>query len=394
MYFSPQLTSRRVSIAARLAVILAALTAAPSVAGASPQCTDTKDSLFIGDIDELFVAGSVARLDAATGNFLDNFVLPGTGGLTTPAGLIFAKRGGPNGDLLVADQNALPPNTPLPLQTTGEVLRYDGINGDFLGALVPVAPPENEISPFAPRGIVLGKSQILYVADLGVVGNTERIGRIAMYDARTGDFLGDLENENLPGFDGIFRPRGIVIGPDDDLYVSVTNLPNPLGGYVLRFAQKTGEFLGVVVDSDTCGCDLNRPEGLVFGPDARLYLTSFKDLGDPTSVDQILIFELEDGEIVEPPDSLPLWIPPQPRAFAQALLFGPGGFLYVPISGGEAGNQAIGTVRRYDINTGTFDVFFANAGPEKPLQRPQYLTFGRTDPGTLAYRGPAKDCVP
>lgn len=38
----------------------------------------------------------------------------------------------------------------------------------------------------------------------------------------------------------------------------------------------------------------------------------------------------------------------QPRAFAQALLFGPGGKLFVPISGSDDSNIA-GEVRRYDV---------------------------------------------
>jgi hypothetical protein len=43
----------------------------------------------------------------------------------------------------------------------------------------------------------------------------------------------------------------------------------------------------------------------------------------------------------------------QPRAFAQALLFGPDGKLFVPITGN---GPDTGEVRRYDVSTGSFDV--------------------------------------
>jgi hypothetical protein len=71
----------------------------------------------------------------------------------------------------------------------------------------------------------------------------------------------------------------------------------------------------------------------------------------------------------------------QPRAFAQALLFGPEGFLFVPISGN---GPDTGAVRRYNVDTKIFNLFVPPGGP---LKSPQYLTFGNTDPGTLAYGG-------
>ncbi|MFJ1252307.1 hypothetical protein [Cupriavidus sp. CuC1] len=67
------------------------------------------------------------------------------------------------------------------------------------------------------------------------------------------------------------------------------------------------------------------------------------------------------------------------RAYAQALLFGPGGKLFVPISGN---GPDTGSVRRYDVSTKAFDVFVPAGGP---LQVPYYLTFGLTNPTTLAY---------
>jgi hypothetical protein len=73
-----------------------------------------------------------------------------------------------------------------------------------------------------------------------------------------------------------------------------------------------------------------------------------------------------------------LYQPGQPRAFAQALLFGPAGKLYVPISGG---GPTTGEIRRYDVLTKTFDIFVKSG----ILGSPFYLTFGGTNPATLAY---------
>jgi len=66
------------------------------------------------------------------------------------------------------------------------------------------------------------------------------------------------------------------------------------------------------------------------------------------------------------------------RAFAQALLFGPRGDLFVPISGN---GPDTGAIRRYNVRTHSF----TNFAPPGTLVSPGYLAFGKTDPATLAY---------
>ena len=73
----------------------------------------------------------------------------------------------------------------------------------------------------------------------------------------------------------------------------------------------------------------------------------------------------------------------QDRAFAQALLFGPGGSLFVPISGG--GPDA-GAERRYNISDKTFSNFVLPAAKGGPLGAGWYLTFRKTDPGNREYK--------
>ncbi len=71
---------------------------------------------------------------------------------------------------------------------------------------------------------------------------------------------------------------------------------------------------------------------------------------------------------------------PELRNFAQALLFGPGGKLFVPITGNDSATT--GQVRRYDVATRQIEIFVA-AGTF--LSSPYYLTFEKTNPGTLTY---------
>ncbi|HMF18006.1 MAG TPA: hypothetical protein VKE98_12410 [Gemmataceae bacterium] len=56
----------------------------------------------------------------------------------------------------------------------------------------------------------------------------------------------------------------------------------------------------------------------------------------------------------------------------------------MPITG--SGSDT-GEVRRYDVSTGSFDVFIPPNALGGPLGMPWYLTFGDTDPATLGYQG-------
>jgi hypothetical protein len=137
----------------------------------------------------------------------------------------------------------------------------------------------------------------------------------------------------------------------------------------------------------------------VFSPDGDLYVTSFRqrsfvpgDAADPNDNDRILIIDRQclgvrhgpDGarHCHAPPRRIDLWRASlgQARAYAQALLFGPGGDLYVPIA-------STGEVRRYDVRARRYTVFIRAGSPGGPVT-PQYLSFGRTDPATLAYDVP------
>ena len=357
------------------------------------------DFLYVGDAGD----NTVKRFDAKTGVYQGIFIAQDSS-FSSTGQLIFGPRGlvfNPQGDLLLVNQNAGQiPN--------GTVLSYDGKTGTFLGALVNSA---DNGSTVAPRGIVL--KEFLFVA--GDEGEDQfDDGKLRGYTS-DGKFVSELPAP--PGFlPGHFRPRAVVIGPDGLLYVSnAPSLPQQgpngtpsLGGQVLRYDPKNLSFLDVFTGDDRVpypyNLDFNRPEGLVFGPDGNLYVTSFApDAYGPTGshTDKILVFAGPRSSGAKPGtliDHIDLDQPSnfvQDRAAAQALLFGPNGSLYVPISGptvlnGATGDSSsLGEIRRYNVLSKKYDVFvpaFLSPGGGQ-LQAGWYLTFGKTDPATLVYQG-------
>jgi sugar lactone lactonase YvrE len=306
--------------------------------------------LYVGDDQN----DTVEAVDSASGKYFGTFVHSSvdteTYKITGPRGVIFV-----GNTLLVANQN-------VDLPVSGEILKFDAVSGAFAGALVPSSNPN---APFAPRSIVAGPGGAIYVADMGDFDNAHP-GRVASYDA-TGNFLGNL---NTTGFGASFNPRGLVFGPNGYLYVSsVGNLAagDRNSGYVLRFDPTARTFVNVVA-SHAQG--LHRPEGIVFGPDGNIYVTSFLQATDK---DRIMRFA-PNGTLL---GTLDLYPNGAPRVFAQCLLFGPQGDLFVALT-------SSGVVRRYQASNG-----FATYGelPAKgtKLKQPFYLTFADTNPSTLAY---------
>jgi hypothetical protein len=344
---------------------IAALVMAAAFAGQSPTAeaqglVPGTDILYIGDASDntvkIFRADNGKSLNGANGAFVTR-----SGGLRGPRGLFIA---GP--ELIVVDQNV---NLPF----GGQISQYQLSNGSFAGTWV---PKNDSNAPFAPRGAV-SKNGVLYVANFVDDADLGTPGQVLAF-AGNGEFLGAL----APPASIQFRPRGIVLGRDGLLYVSsdpnfAPGKPgNPTtGGQVLRFNPDSFAFVdGVFIDDPGGPGQLNRPEGLVFGPDGtKLYVTSFR--ATTTDTDSIRIYDATGATGVFL-GKIDLDQVGQPRAFAQALLFGPGGCLFVPISN-------TGEVRKYNVGTSTCSstTFIAPGA----LGAPFYLTFGRTDSATLAY---------
>jgi hypothetical protein len=329
------------------------------------------DVLAVGDLSD----NSVRFFDAHTGKLLKRpLVEPGSAGLIGPMGVLHDQR---RNEWIVANQNL---EQPFP----GEILRYDAA-GKPLGALVPRTDPN---APFAPRGLVLldkGRERILVVPDMGDIGVPGKLLAYRVVGTRA-SFIANLDpNIRKPGTTPAFHPRGIVLGPDGYLYVTIRNIPEPCGGSILRFDPKKLKFVDTLITNPVdCNANLNdlhRPEGLAFAPDGDLYVTSFRripELCNCVDNSKILVIpkhQRRSGKIRLPLERIDLHRTDEPLVFAQALLFGPRGNLFVPITN-------TGEVRRYNVQTRAYWSFVPQG---RGLGEPWYLSFGKTDTATLEY---------
>jgi sugar lactone lactonase YvrE len=324
--------------------------AAAALVAASVTGLARADTLYIGDAGD----NLVKRFDVATGARDAGF---NTSGLLGPNGMVI------DGDrLIVVNQNV---NTHL----SGEVLAFDKETGASLG---PIIAESDKDAPYVPRGIVLGPGgDDLFVGNFSTSQGKSH-GSLLRYDLSSGVLLSNDPAKGFKNHD--FHPRGVVFGPDGMLYAaSPVSLKTGLGGAIVRF-NPDGTFSDVLVNDAGGFGHLNRPEGIVFGPDGNLYVTSFR--AAPGDVDAVRIYDPATGDFLRQinhhdPAAGDL------RVSAQAILFGPEGKLYAPM-------LQTGEVRAYDVTTGSYTTFIP-AGTE--LFNPFFMTFGQTDPSTLAYGG-------
>ncbi len=189
---------------------------------------------------------SVRRYDSTSGDFLGNFVSPGSGGLTTPDGLDL----GPDGNLYVSSSD------------TNQVLRYDGQTGAFIDIFASAGLVRPSYLKFRDDGF-------LYVCS----GFTDQVLR---FDAETGASGGVFASGG-----GLDFPAGLT-WHDGLLYVSGFSG----GGGVFRYDAVTGDFVDVFTP-DPVG-----PLYLRFGDDGNLYVSDY-------SQDSIRLYEGGTGDLLD-----------------------------------------------------------------------------------------------
>jgi subtilisin-like proprotein convertase family protein len=254
----------------------------------------------IGPNGNIFVSSfsnnSVAEYDKATGALVGQnaIVPPGLGGLQNPTGLVF----GPNGDLFVASTSGNNANT---------ILEYT-INGT-------TATP---VGVFASGGGLSDPEDLIFDGAGNLYVSSHNTNQILEYDPN-GNFLGAFVTAGSGGLNG---PEGLVFGPDGNLYVASKNNSSVLE-YFGPGSATPGAFATTFVAPGPNSGNLSSPEGLTFGLDGMLYVTS-----DATN--SVLRYEGPNIPFAVPGTFIEAFVPQIPGGIGQGGLDGPQGIIWGP----------------------------------------------------------------
>ena len=185
-------------------------------------------NLYLSSLSREQSRNKVARYDGKTGAFIDNFVAPGSGGISGPVGIDFGE-----------DKNLYVGNV-----FDGEILRYDGKTGAFIDTFI----TGNQGDRFAD--FTFAEDGNLYIANPGQ-------DSVSRYDSTTGEFIDNFVESNSGGLD---RPVEAVFGFDRNLYVNGFETDS-----ILRYDGNTGDFLDAFVPTSSGGLD--GPTSIVFVKD-------------------------------------------------------------------------------------------------------------------------------
>jgi len=213
---------------------------------------------------------SVKRFNGITGEYIEDFVPSGSGGLNTTQDI----KAGPEGNVLVSGRG----NT--------SILMYDRVTGDFIDSFTKGYVLDN------PTKISFGPDSNLYVSQWGTTKN-----KVVRFNGATGVFIDEFtpslnlalghawDNDgNLyvacygskdvrkfdtnGNFSGVFTEAGHLQGPTYLWFDESGNLfvEDWVLGSVIQFDANDGTFIKVFVSG------LQNAEGYGFGPDSNLYL--------------------------------------------------------------------------------------------------------------------------
>lgn len=185
-----------------------------------------------------------------------------TGDIFVPNGFPSSLSFGPDGNLYVGGN--------------GHVQRYDAVEGIYLGEFT------SGYAPAQVNGLAFGPDGNLYVSSFNScvstpVGCGGRLGEILRYDGSTGTFLGTFISFGTGGLD---LPEGIAFGPDGNLYVANNHSFSNQSGSVLRYYGPLSDTPGSPdPSSNQVGAGFASHSGLnplllTFGPDGNLYASS------------------------------------------------------------------------------------------------------------------------
>lgn len=167
------------------------------IAGAGWSAADTQN-LLVGS----WGTHSIRLYDGSTGAFIEDFVAPGSGGLSTPDGMDF----GHDGNLYVSSSD------------TNAILRFDGQTGDLIGVF-----STERLS--APGNLQFGPDGLLYVCN-------KANGEVLRFDTASGALVDVFASGG-----GLAQPVGMA-WLNDLLYVADFS-----GGAIRRYDATTGAFV-------------------------------------------------------------------------------------------------------------------------------------------------------
>ncbi|MCC6229286.1 MAG: hypothetical protein IT432_08680 [Phycisphaerales bacterium] len=203
-------------------------------------------------------------------------------------------------------------------------------------------------------GVMAGNCYMTYGPDGNIYASDTATDAVYRYNGRTLAPMGVFVPSASAGLND---PQGLCFGPDGNLYVTSVGAGTPK---VLRFNGTTGAFINYFVPVAA-----PVPGGITFGPDGNLYYVC-------NTCQDVQLYNGTTGQYLglfvkgQQSDS-----PKRPRG----ICFGPDGNLYITCASTDD------CIRRYDGHTGLFIDIFAIGGLDDPLD----LAF--TPWGTLLVSG-------